>query len=152
MNWDAIGAIGEIAGAVAVVITLIYVALQLRENTKSLKVQSLNETFKDRSGMMRELQSHSGLGGTFKKIGMDEELTPGEELEANWFYTRILLLNEKLHYLHSIGAADDYNYESFDRQLPSLVRNKFFDKWWLQEKPEFSQEFQIHINTIRVDE
>ena len=61
MNWDAIGAIGEIAGAVAVVITLIYVALQLRENTKSLKVQSLNETFKDRSGMMRELQSNSGF-------------------------------------------------------------------------------------------
>ena len=33
MNWDAVGAIGEIAGAVAVVATLIYFARQIREST-----------------------------------------------------------------------------------------------------------------------
>ena len=36
MNWDAIGAIGEIVGAAAVVVTLIYVAVQVRQNTKSM--------------------------------------------------------------------------------------------------------------------
>ncbi len=30
MNWDAIGAVGEIVGAAAVVVTLIYVAVQIR--------------------------------------------------------------------------------------------------------------------------
>ena len=29
MNWDAIGAIGEVVGAVAVVVTLLYVARQI---------------------------------------------------------------------------------------------------------------------------
>ena len=33
MNWDAIGAVGELAGALAVLITLIYLAVQLRQNT-----------------------------------------------------------------------------------------------------------------------
>ena len=32
MNWDAIGAIGEIAGAIAVVATLIYFSRQIRDN------------------------------------------------------------------------------------------------------------------------
>lgn len=32
MNWDAIGAIGEIAGAAAVVATLVYLARQIRHN------------------------------------------------------------------------------------------------------------------------
>ena len=31
MNWDALGAIGEIVGAVAVVVTLIYVARQIHQ-------------------------------------------------------------------------------------------------------------------------
>ena len=30
MNWDAIGAIGEIAGAIAVILTLVYLASQVR--------------------------------------------------------------------------------------------------------------------------
>ena len=40
MNWDAIGAVSELIGAVAVVATLIYLAVQIRQNTKS--VQSTN--------------------------------------------------------------------------------------------------------------
>ncbi len=34
MNWDAIGAVGEIIGAAAVVVTLAYLALQVRPSTK----------------------------------------------------------------------------------------------------------------------
>ncbi len=36
MNWDAIGAIGEILGAIAVLGTLIYLAAQIRQNTASV--------------------------------------------------------------------------------------------------------------------
>lgn len=37
MNWDALGAIGEIIGAFAVVITLIYVAAQMRQNNRQIE-------------------------------------------------------------------------------------------------------------------
>ena len=37
MHWDAIGAIGEIVGAIAVVATLAYLAIQMRQNTTQLK-------------------------------------------------------------------------------------------------------------------
>ena len=43
MNWDAIGAIGEIVGAIAVVITLLYLAHQTRINTKAVKTSTFNE-------------------------------------------------------------------------------------------------------------
>ncbi len=33
LNWDAIGALGEVAGAVGVIVTLIYLAIQVRQNT-----------------------------------------------------------------------------------------------------------------------
>jgi len=37
MNWDAIGAISEMIGALAVVISVIYLAFQIRQNTKQLE-------------------------------------------------------------------------------------------------------------------
>ena len=33
MNWDAIGAVGEVGGAIGVIITLVYLAGQLRRAT-----------------------------------------------------------------------------------------------------------------------
>jgi hypothetical protein len=40
MNWDAIGAIGEVVGALGVVVTLAYLAIQIRQNTDSARVLS----------------------------------------------------------------------------------------------------------------
>ena len=41
MNWDAIGAVGEIIGAIGVILTLFYLAFQIRQNTKAVKGQTI---------------------------------------------------------------------------------------------------------------
>ena len=40
MNWEAIGAIGETISAVAVVVSLVYLAIQLRTNSQTLKANA----------------------------------------------------------------------------------------------------------------
>ena len=37
MDWNALGAIGELVGAVAVLITVGYLAVQIRQNTRALE-------------------------------------------------------------------------------------------------------------------
>lgn len=37
MNWDAIGAIGEVVGAIAVVVTLLILVVQVRQNNRGLE-------------------------------------------------------------------------------------------------------------------
>jgi hypothetical protein len=36
-NWEAIGAIGEVVGGVAVIATLLYLAIQIRQNAQSVR-------------------------------------------------------------------------------------------------------------------
>ncbi len=50
MNWDAIGAVGEILGALAVVLTLMYLARQVSEAKNALYLQST----KDSSTLLNE--------------------------------------------------------------------------------------------------
>ena len=50
MNWEAIGAIGEVLGAVGVIASLIYLAIQVRQNTRSVEAatyQSVAESMAD---------------------------------------------------------------------------------------------------------
>jgi hypothetical protein len=42
MNWQAIGATGEILGALGVVVTLAYLTMQVRQNTKSINSNNSN--------------------------------------------------------------------------------------------------------------
>lgn len=44
MNWEAVGVIAEVVGAIGVVISLIYVAIQVRSNTRALKASASFET------------------------------------------------------------------------------------------------------------
>ena len=41
MNWEAIGAVGEVLGAIGVVVTLGYLAVQIRHNTRSVRAARL---------------------------------------------------------------------------------------------------------------
>jgi len=42
MNWDAIGAFAELLGALAVFITVAFLAVQMRQNTRALRAESMN--------------------------------------------------------------------------------------------------------------
>ena len=76
MNWDAIGAIGEIVGASAVLITLIYLATQVgRSNELSLFSVS-KEIVNQFNDLNRLVTTDSELRQLLKKTG---ELTPDEE-------------------------------------------------------------------------
>ena len=44
MNWEAVGAIGEIVGASAVFLTLAYLAVQIRQNTKAVRASALDSS------------------------------------------------------------------------------------------------------------
>ncbi len=42
MNWEAIGPIGEIVGALAVFLTLIYLAIQIKQNTIAVQASAMD--------------------------------------------------------------------------------------------------------------
>ena len=41
MNWEAIGAVGEISGALAVVASLLYLAIQTKANAKAMRINAV---------------------------------------------------------------------------------------------------------------
>ncbi len=40
MNWDAIGVVSEVVGAIAVVVSIIYLAVQISSNTKTMRANA----------------------------------------------------------------------------------------------------------------
>ena len=43
MNWEAIGAIAELIGGLAVLVTLIYLSIQVKQNSQMQRQQNITE-------------------------------------------------------------------------------------------------------------
>ena len=54
MNWEALGAIGEIIGALAVFVTLVYLATQIRQNTSAVRAAAQDSSV----GAVTDIRSH----------------------------------------------------------------------------------------------
>ena len=68
MNWDALGAIGEIVGAVAVVASLIYLATQMRQNNT-----------------LARAANYEAIGSRFSELWMEMALNPEwSEMSRRW--------------------------------------------------------------------
>ncbi len=74
MNWEAIGAIGEIVGALAVIVTLIYLALQIRYTHRV--AADTNRRYRASGVMdgMKLLVSDEGLRKSWSKAIKLEEI------------------------------------------------------------------------------
>ena len=64
MNWDAVGALAELAGAAGVIVSFIYLGMQIRQNTRSIRASSYHAV----------TTNLSNLSGS---IGRDESFSAG---------------------------------------------------------------------------
>jgi hypothetical protein len=47
MNWEALGASAELLGAIGVIVTLLYLAAQIRQSLKDTRAEALQQLSRD---------------------------------------------------------------------------------------------------------
>ena len=80
MNWEALGAIGEIVGGIAVVLTLGYLALQIRQNTRSIRTAASQEVVRSANEFSSLLVRDAELNGLYSKGITDHSSLSAEQL------------------------------------------------------------------------
>ncbi len=79
MNWDALGAIAELAGAIGVIASLVYVATQIRHNTRASAVESKLVTTGMLTGFVDMLITDPELNDIFMRGRTSTESLSKEE-------------------------------------------------------------------------
>ena len=93
MSWDAIGAIGEIIGAGAVVISVIYLSLQVKQNTSAMRSLTHQEHFNAAQDYNTVIASNPDFAKLIVKADDDNEnLTASERIQLSHHYINILTL------------------------------------------------------------
>ena len=88
MNWDAIGALGEVAGALVVIISVIYLASQVRQNTATSRAEALRTISIEISRGFQEWGKDERGSEIWHKVLYEQvrrsELAPAEAMSASF--------------------------------------------------------------------
>jgi len=128
MNWDAIGAIGEIVGAVAVVISLLYLALQMRQNNKLVERNAVKEVIAERAEYNKFVASSPELSELYWK-GMSN---PEQLSEAEWL-RYLSLFAPMARQLEASFIDMSHGYLTESRSASEL---KTMNRWLSQPGPQ----------------
>ena len=134
MNWDAIGAISEAVGAAAVIITLAYLAVQIRQNTQ-MNASSLRQGFYDYTArQMLHGTDSAEFSELLAKAGMtDEALSPGERLQISRMFHAVFVGYQGAYFQHKQGALGEDDWRTCRALLRSfwLFKGKEWAGLWV---------------------
>lgn len=98
MNWDAIGAIGEIIGALAVVVTLVYLSRQIRHANQQGEIEALRHTWDNLNQFCDALSRSRETADLVLRGRRDlSSLDPDEALVFEHLHIRLLNTLESWH-------------------------------------------------------
>ena len=142
MNWEAVGAIGQLVGVVLVGITLIYLSLQLRQNTSSLKSSTFLAISTLMGSTMEILATNSDLAPLLIKAqsGLDR-LSTEERARFGFLMMMAMRRVETVVVQRHFGFIDPELTEGFERSALSALGSNGARQWWETSKGAFSHLF-----------
>jgi hypothetical protein len=138
MNWEAIGAVGEVFGALGVIVTLGYLAVQIRQNTRAVRNSTIHEVGRDLSAGMDQLNLDSELNRIWYDGLRDfDALSKEEQRRFASYFTSVLRRYENLVYQTQHGTLDPDAWLGVRKQLGFAFSQPGAAVWWKQAKNLF---------------
>ena len=149
MNWDAIGAIGEILGAVAVVVTLLYLTAQLKQNSLQIRLNSSQTAASNYSGNIIGVLSDAGSLALFRK-GLQSFASLSADEQAGFhaimlgFHTSF---SQNLH-LFDEGVISEALFSSWAEDWVRILKCPGAAEWWSGFRGMLDAELQANVEKL----
>lgn len=151
VNWEAIAALGEVAGALGVIASLLYLSRQIGQNTKEMRIATHAETTRDFRTFTRQT-----LSGGYSKVLSDgledyESLDPRGKLDFAFLMFDMLKSFEITHYHYLHGSMGEDSWRSWHRLLTSYCVAPGARRYWEVRRDIFTAEFQELVDSLDPD-
>jgi len=120
-NWSAISAVSDLFAAIAVVISLWYVAAQLRQNTKAIVASSRQGMLDADLGLITGFVDHAIDPHL---ISDDEKLSPENERRITWMVVKALRVREFAWHQYKSGLLDEPTWQSYMEPVPGIFSSE----------------------------
>lgn len=149
LNWEAIGAIGELLGAVGVILTLGYLAFQIKQNTIATRLEANSNFQKEFASVELMIASNGEFADLLAKGRGGDELSPAEFVRLQAFYrTVIRTLQTNMSQFESGGISAATWYGTKALMTQTFAEDKGLLNHWQTNRDQFNPELNKLVESM----
>jgi hypothetical protein len=149
MSLEDLGNIGEFVAAVGVIISLIYLAVQIRQNTRSLRAGAFQQ-YRQQSAELSRLLAEPDMASVYR-TGLDSPGQLTEEERTRFEAMMVFAFNssENFFLLRKMGLLDDTLWAGGrTAYLRWLLRHDGAREWWRRNRKMMSPAFCEYLEAL----
>lgn len=150
MSWAHIGVVAEVVGAIAVVVSLVYLAVQTRDNTRVMRSRAAW----DAQQSFVEVNEKLGDGGfvsdlLYKTLSEPDQLSDKEKYLVQRFYRSWFQRMEAQFALYQAGILDEEIWDLRRGYAKAIFNSTIAKQCWDVEKSNsmFTKEFVTSVDS-----
>ncbi|MFT7245277.1 MAG: hypothetical protein ACI82A_002644 [Candidatus Azotimanducaceae bacterium] len=159
MTLQDLGAIGELIGGIAVIVSFIYLALQVRHGMRGYRSNITQEVTNHFSRLQFEVAKDAELLDVWRRAERGEDLTDIEQRRVTQIVSSYMIAFENMFYQYREGMMDPEGYEARRPIMAFILSYSGAQYWWenfgsiqhphkfVQEVEQVIKEFQGHVQS-----
>lgn len=144
-----LGSLGEFVGALGVVISLVYLARQMRQNTTSVRAASFNSMTENSIRLLEHSFRDGDFAGFLHRAEQDPStLTPNELVRWDAYMTAVYRHFGNLVYQYRVGVLDRQMWQSYRDTLKTHLSTPSWHMWFEANQGAFSSSLVDLVDQI----
>ncbi|MFL6528786.1 MAG: hypothetical protein ACJ8IQ_11880 [Chthoniobacterales bacterium] len=149
MNWEMLSAIGQVVAAIGVIPSLIYLAVQIREQNKERRRAGINILTAQWSDLVKTGQESREFAVFFLRgVRSFDGLDAPDKLRFSAFFTRYTRNCEGMFIYYRDGALEKALWDEVERTMIDYFAYTGVSEWWGTRKHWLTDEFRVVVETI----
>ena len=149
MNWEAVGAIANLFAALGVIATLIYLAIQIRQNTKAVRSSTIENLIHSLAATAQAAVENEYMVPLMLKANAGpDSLTEEERVRLHFWFIMTFRRFEGVYFQRDLGLVDTAVIEGFERSHLSILASKSGKAWWVNAKEIFNSGFVSYVEEL----
>src|SRR5688572_6800560 len=153
MDWNAVSAIANVLAAIAVIVSVIYLGIQIRKNTDATHSQTYQLATSALAEMAGIIGSDKELARIFR-VGMVDPGALTEDESTQFGYLGISLFRrfENVFFQYQSGMIDEDFWVGHRDNILWFFHRPGMQFWWRDRKYAFSKSFREFLDESRPTE
>lgn len=144
MNWEMLSAIGEILGSAAVLVTLVYLTVQTRQNTASVQANTRQAILdSDQQFLIKIIENPEIYLSRYKP-----ELSEQDKVRLGAYLVMFIRMRENNWLQYRNGVLDQVTWDSYRSSIARVMSDSRSRSWWQNYRQPFNSEFIAMVDEL----
>jgi hypothetical protein len=149
MNWVMITALAQLATVLVGIPSLIYFAIQLREQTRERRQEAMNALTVQWGDLTKALHENAEFAALFLRgVQSFHDLDPVSKLRFSAFQNRFFKNFEGMHHSRREGILTSELWSEIDRTMSDFLAYDGVRQWWETRKHWHTEAFVRVVDAI----